>query len=249
MAEKRMFSKTIIDSDAFLDMPTSARLLYYDLSMRADDDGFVNSPKKIIKMTGAAEDDLKILALKQFIIPFENGVVVIKHWHIHNYIRKDTYTETPYQEQKSRLIIDKNKTYNLIDPARQQLVDDTLTQIREDKIREDKNSIDIYERNFEIFWRKYPRKVSKEKAKKAFLKAKIDDVVLNEILKSLDKFINSNDWKKENGQYIPYPASWLNQRRWEDEDIGEKVVIPSTSNLDPVLEARFNKEVGEIYGQ
>ena len=118
--------------------------------MRADDDGFVNSPKRIIKITGAAEDDLKILALKQFIIPFENGVVVIKHWHIHNYIRKDTYTETPYQEQKAQLIIDKNKAYNLIDSSRQQLVDDTFTQIREDKIREDKNSIDIYERNFEI---------------------------------------------------------------------------------------------------
>ena len=68
MAEKRMFAKSIIDSDIFIDMPTSARLLYYDLSMRADDDGFVNSPKKIIRMTGASDDDLKILILKNFII-------------------------------------------------------------------------------------------------------------------------------------------------------------------------------------
>lgn len=84
MAERRMFAKSIIDSDTFMDMPTSSRLLYFDLSMRADDDGFVNSPKKIMRMTGASQDDLKMLIAKSFIIPFESGVVVIKHWKIHN---------------------------------------------------------------------------------------------------------------------------------------------------------------------
>ncbi len=108
-----MFAKTIIDSDAFLDMPMSARLLYYDLAMRADDDGFVNSPKKIMRMVGATPDDLSILALKKFIIPFDNGVVVIKHWYIHNYIRKDTYNETPYKEQKELLEFDENKSYRV----------------------------------------------------------------------------------------------------------------------------------------
>ena len=107
-----MFAQTIIDSDAFIDMPTSARLLYYDLSMRADDDGFVNSPKKISRMTGASEDDLKILALKKFIIPFESGVVVIKHWKIHNYIRKDMYKETKYKDEKSTLVLDENNAYS-----------------------------------------------------------------------------------------------------------------------------------------
>ena len=113
MAERRMFAKTIIDSDAFLDMPISARLLYYDLGMRADDDGFVNSPKKIMRMVGASQDDLNILATRKFIIPFENGVVVIKHWRIHNYIRQDTYNETTYKEQKSMLELDENKAYRL----------------------------------------------------------------------------------------------------------------------------------------
>ena len=94
MAERRMFAKTIIDSDAFLDMPTTTRLLYYDLSMRADDDGFINSPKKIQRMIGASDDDLKVLIAKKFIIPFESGVVVIKHWKIHNYIQKDRYKPT-----------------------------------------------------------------------------------------------------------------------------------------------------------
>ena len=117
MAQRRMFAKTIIDSDAFLDMPITARLLYYDLAMRADDDGFVNSPKKIMRMIGASQDDLGILAMRKFIIPFDNGVVVIKHWRIHNYIRKDTYNETNYKEQKALLKLDENNAYTFVDDA------------------------------------------------------------------------------------------------------------------------------------
>lgn len=111
MAERRMFAKTIIDSDAFLDMPMSARLLYYDLGMRADDDGFINSPKKIMRMTGASNDDMNILIMRKFLIPFDSGVVVIKHWRINNYLRNDRYTETKYLEEKSNLEVDKNGSY------------------------------------------------------------------------------------------------------------------------------------------
>ncbi len=111
MAERRMFAKTIIDSDAFLDMPMSARLLYYDLGMRADDDGFINSPKKIMRMIGASNDDVNILIARKFVIPFDSGVVVIKHWRINNYLRNDRYTETKYLEEKSNLEVDKNGSY------------------------------------------------------------------------------------------------------------------------------------------
>ena len=114
MAEKRMFSKTIIDSDAFLDMPLSSQALYFHLSMRADDDGFVNNPKKIQRLTGCGDDDLKLLMSKKFLIPFESGIVVIKHWRIHNYIRTDRYKETNYIEEKSMLGIEKNKAYSLL---------------------------------------------------------------------------------------------------------------------------------------
>ena len=143
MAERRMFAKTIIDSDSFLDMPVSARLLYYDLGMRADDDGFVNSPKKIMKMIGATQDDLSILILKKFIIPFESGVVVIKHWKIHNYIRKDTYNETTYKDEKGILKLDENKAYT-IDEEQQRLllVDEPSTQVRLGKVSIGKDSID-----------------------------------------------------------------------------------------------------------
>lgn len=113
MAERRMFAKTIIDSDAFLDMPHSTQLLYFHLSMRADDDGFINNPKNIMRMIGCKDDDLKILLTKKFLLPFESGVVVIKHWQIHNYIQKDRYRETKYKEEKSMLQLDENKAYTM----------------------------------------------------------------------------------------------------------------------------------------
>lgn len=111
MAERRMFSKAIIDSDLFLDMPSSAQALYFHLAMRADDDGFINNPKKIQRMAGSSDDDLRLLIAKSFIIPFESGIVVIKHWKIHNYIQKDRYKPTIYQSEKRLLVEDGNKAY------------------------------------------------------------------------------------------------------------------------------------------
>lgn len=113
MAERRMFAKTIIDSDAFLAMPLSSQALYFHLSMRGDDEGFVNKPKSIQRLIGAGDDDLKLLIMKNFIIPFESGIVVIKHWKLHNYIRKDRITETVYQDEKSLLEEKDNGTYTL----------------------------------------------------------------------------------------------------------------------------------------
>jgi hypothetical protein len=111
MAERRMFAKTIIDSDAFIDMPLSTQALYFHLSMRADDDGFINNPKKIQRMIGASDDDLKVLVMKRFIIPFESGIVVIKHWKIHNYIRNDRYKPTVYAEEKAMITSKDNGAY------------------------------------------------------------------------------------------------------------------------------------------
>lgn len=140
MAERRMFAKTIIDSDAFLDMPLSAQALYFHLSMRADDDGFVNNPKKIQRMVGASDDDCKLLILKRFILTFESGVIVIKHWKIHNYIQKDRYKETVYLKEKSELAIDENNSYT----ERIQNVSklDTQVSIGKDRVSIDKDSID-----------------------------------------------------------------------------------------------------------
>lgn len=114
MAEKRMFAKTIIDTDLFMDMPLSAQALYFHLSMRGDDEGFVDSPKKIRNMIGASDDDMKVLVAKQFIIPFESGVIAIRHWKMHNVIRGDRLKSTVYTEEAAQLTTDKNGVYSKV---------------------------------------------------------------------------------------------------------------------------------------
>lgn len=115
MADKRMFSKSIVLSDAFLDMPPTSRCLYFTLSMLADDDGFVNAPKSIMRQAGCTEDDLKLLFAKKFVIPFESGIVVIKHWQINNYLRSDRYKPTKYIDEKAELIVEPNGAYKKIE--------------------------------------------------------------------------------------------------------------------------------------
>jgi hypothetical protein len=113
MAKKRMFNIKITDSDAFLDMPLSTQCLYFHLNMHADDDGFIGNPKKISRMIGASEDDLKLLIMKRFVITFEDSVLVIKHWLIHNTLRKDRYQPTIYTDEKERLGVKENNAYTL----------------------------------------------------------------------------------------------------------------------------------------
>jgi len=125
MAERRMFSKTIIDSDAFLDMPLSTQALYFHYSMRADDDGFVNNPSKITRVINATKNDHDLLVVKGFILPFESGICVIKHWRIHNYLRNDRCKNTVYQAEKSTLMIAKNNEYVPKNTRQKQVVDTT----------------------------------------------------------------------------------------------------------------------------
>jgi len=140
MANRRMFSLSIVDTDAFLDMPHTSQLLYFHLSMRADDDGFVANPKKIIRMTDAKEDDLKILSAKKFIIPFDSGVCVIKHWRMHNLIRKDRYTPTTYGEEFANLSLDENDAYTLA-TSRQPVGNQALPQVRLGKVSSGKDRL------------------------------------------------------------------------------------------------------------
>lgn len=115
MAEKRMFSKSIVLSDDFLDMPATARCLYFTLNMLADDDGFVNSPKSIMRQCMATADDMKILLSKYYLIPFDTGIVVIRHWRINNYLRTDRYIPTKFLEEKSQLCIEKDGSYSKVE--------------------------------------------------------------------------------------------------------------------------------------
>jgi len=113
MAQRRMFSKEIIDSDAFLTMPASAQNLYFHLGMRADDDGFINNSRSIMAMIHASEDDMRILLAKSYVIQFESGVIVIKHWRMNNYLRNDRYNPTKYTEEKEQLFIKEDGAYTL----------------------------------------------------------------------------------------------------------------------------------------
>lgn len=151
-----MMSKSIIKSDTFLDMPATTQNLYFHMLLDADDDGFINAPKSIMRMIGSKDDDMKVLAAKQFVIPFESGVVVIKDWKIHNYIQNDRYKPSTLPE-RDLLNIQKDKTYTLksdvssMDTKCIQSVSigkDRLGKVRlgEDRIGKDrvgKDSIDI----------------------------------------------------------------------------------------------------------
>lgn len=116
MADKRMMSKSVIDTDVFLDMPTSTQCLYFQLLLRADDDGFLKNAKTIMRTVGASQDDMKLLIAKQYLILFDSGTIVIKHWRIHNYIKKDRYKPTDCEEARLIDVNDKGE-YILLEPT------------------------------------------------------------------------------------------------------------------------------------
>ncbi|MGN0958744.1 MAG: hypothetical protein ACI4OK_07450 [Selenomonas bovis] len=115
MAERRMMAKSVIETDHFMDMPMSSQCLYFHLLLRADDDGFITSPRRIMREVGCHEDDMKLLVAKNYIIPFDSGVIVIKHWKIHNFIRSDRYTPT-HCDERAQVELTKKKIYELKTP-------------------------------------------------------------------------------------------------------------------------------------
>lgn len=139
MAKRRMFSLDVVDTDTFLDLPASSQSLYFHLGMRADDDGFVSSPKRITAMVNASGDDLKLLMAKGFVIPFDSGVCVIRDWKVNNYIQSDRYTPTLYMEEKKHLSCKKTGQYDYSDTPCIQSVSELDTQVRLGKDRKAKS--------------------------------------------------------------------------------------------------------------
>lgn len=316
MAERRMFAKSIVDSDAFLDMPLSAQALYFHLSMRADDEGFVGNPRRIKAMIGASEDDLKLLILKRFVLTFQSGVLVIKHWRIHNYIQNDRWKPTTYIEERATLQFDGKKAYTEKSDTEKldtECIQDVSKLDTQDSI--DKNSIDkinnnsirfinkthtcsncsleevqnvsngvqnepneLYESNelnqdqvqieteennnqvqvqdqkqeetssmkddilqnlepfldhesskdkrndlkktrelFDVFWSQYPRKQGRQKCLNWFEVHLPSQELVDTMIKAIYVQKQSDQWRKNNGMYIPMPITWLHQARWEDE--------------------------------
>lgn len=233
MAERRMFAKTIIDSDMFLDMPLSTQALYFHLAMRADDDGFVNNPRKIQRMIGCGDDDLKLLMAKQFLLAFETGVVVIKHWKIHNYIRNDRYKPTIYQDELKQISENDNRAYDLAGipdgipngiPNDNQM--DTQVSIGKGSLVErsinnndhgEKLAPDGAESEFEILWNLYPRKEGKQSAFKAYKKARKEGVSIETIEGGIERYKAHITASKIERRFIKQGSTWFNGRCWEDD--------------------------------
>lgn len=220
MAERRMFAKTIIDSDAFLDMPLSTQALYFHLSMRADDDGFINNPKKIQRMIGGSDDDLKLLVAKRFIIPFESGIVVIKHWKIHNYIQSDRYKPTVYQEEKALITTKDNKAYTLdtecihdvsnvdtqVRLGKDRIGQDRIGEVREGKERVDYQQIaDMYNDTCVSF----PRLTTLSDARKKAIKARLKVYTLDDFKRLFEKAEASSFLKGGNDRNWSANFDWL----------------------------------------
>lgn len=211
MAQKRMFSLQIVDTDAFLEMPMSSQLLYFHLAMRADDEGFVGNPKKIIKIVGSNEDDFKILVGKRFLLTFESGVVVIKHWLIHNTIRMDRFNPTKYEGEKQGLTTKENGAYTERQPVGNQLA--TQVKLSEVKLSEINTAF-----SFEDFWNLYPKKVEKKKTQLKWIRLNEKDKEL--IMADLPNRIKSDSWQKG---FILNPMTYLNGERWNDEPLKSMV--------------------------
>lgn len=260
MAERRMFAKTIIDSDAFLDMPLSTQSLYFHLSMRADDDGFINNPKKIQRMVGCGDDDLKLLMAKRFILVFDSGVIVIKHWKIHNYIRNDRYKPTLYQEEKAELAEKNSKAYTfkteviesenhlgIPDDNRIGYQMDTQVRLGKDRLVKDKkkNSVEPSSTMPELFekvWKTYPKKTNKKKAREQFLKKFKTEEDLEPFKKGYKDYlayIKLNDW------YHPQELfRWIRDDRYNDEyDLSQTNKQPAYSKA-PVRQEQLPNWTG-----
>ena len=235
MAERRMFAKTIIDSDAFIDMPLSTQALYFHLSMRADDDGFINNARKIQRMIGASDDDMKVLWMKRFIIPFDSGVVVIKHWKIHNYIRNDRYKPTVYAEEKAMLTSKENGAYTEADtigiPSDNQVVYQMDTQVRVGKDSLVKDSLG-------------QGSVVEDKADTSTpslqqIKNYVTEHNLNVDPDRFFKYYNKTNWKTTKGN----PVNWQDKlQEWNNTETKKEDNKPQKSS-NPFLNALKNGDV------
>jgi hypothetical protein len=240
MAERRMFAKTIIDSDVFLEMPLSTQSLYFHLSMRADDEGFINNPKKIQRMIGASDDDLRILIGKRFLIPFDSGIVVIKHWRIHNYIQSDRFKPTVYTEEREMLKLKKNKAYSLnVSTLDTECIQDGYSLETQDSIGKD--SIDKFNNDVASAKQKPTRHkygqwkhvlLSDEELNK--LTDRLGTQRTNEMIERLDNYMESTGKRYKN-----FYQTILN---WVKRD-GEKRNQSNNQPKKGIVDELFEKEV------
>lgn len=206
MATRRMFSLDVVNTDLFLDMPVSAQCLYFHLGMRADDDGFIASPKQIMRMATCTQDDMKILVSKGFVIPFESGIVVIRHWKQHNYIQSDRYRKTKYTEEKDRLELKENVYVLDTECIQSSSKVDTQYRLSKDIVRDRDNNYSVH---FESFWNAYPRKKEKAKAYKCYNARLNDGYSEEELLTAATEYAKECKERKTEERYIKLGSTFL----------------------------------------
>ena len=209
MARKRMFDLDIINQDSFFDLPMEAKALYFLLGMEADDEGFV-SPKKVLRLYGGTEDSLKVLIAKNYIIPFETGVIVITDWKRNNYLDKNKVKPTIYQEEKAQIVYDEyTQKYESLPKVNLE-----ENRIEEYSIEENNN---ICSNEFERVWKIYPNKKGKTNAEKSFKKAIKDGVSIETIIDGIQRYNQYINAEKIDMKYVKNGSTWFNQRCWEDD--------------------------------
>ena len=236
MGDRRMLTKKVTDDDHFMALSASAQALYLHLSLSADDDGFCNQVAVCMFKAHASTSDLEALLNNRFVYQFDTGVIVIKHWRMANALRKDRYTPTIFQRELAMLNLTDSGIYlteseRLPDGCQvvAKRLPDGCPNISKDKLSKVKISEDtlahpevsgvVIEDPFDTFWREYPRKVGKGDARKKFAKA-LTKTSFDNIMAALQRVKASAQWTKDGGQFVPHPATWLNQERWDDE-VGE----------------------------
>lgn len=208
MREKRVFSNQIVGSDVFMGLPAAAQALYFQLSMNADDDGFIGAASKVINSMGLSRKDLKLLSDKGFVILFDSGVCVIRHWRLNNAIRKDRYKPTIFDEEFSMLEIRENGAYSL-------MVDQIATELQPDcnQIATDNKKAPIRRESLESFfdsiWKLYPIKKGKGKVSKA-QKQKLQKLGYDQLKRCVDRFVEDMEKEHRDKQYWPYGSTFFN---------------------------------------
>lgn len=250
-----MFDLEVINQDSFLDLPMEAKALYFLLGMNADDEGFV-SPRKVLRLYGGTEDSIKILALKNFIIPFKTGVIVITDWNNNNWLDSRRLKPTIYQEEKQMLIYDEaSKKYVVDTNAKQMLRENRIEENRIEENRVEESSIDNnqqelsaltpiqsdnsilskkdLENEFEKLWSIYPNKKGKEQAKNKYILARKHGTTYEEIEQGLNNYINYCNVEKTDVKFIKHGSTWFNQKCWNDD---YKVSNNSNKKVDNQME-------------
>ena len=227
MAQKRMFNKAITNDDNFLEMPISSQVLYFHLSMNADDDGFVNNWKSIMRMTGTKEDDLKVLITKQYIIPFDSGVIVIKHWRLNNYLQKDRIIPTQYQKELKQLELDNSNVYKMYTKC--------IHSIEENSIDKNSKEKEIYKEK-----EKYGEFKNVLLTKEEYIKLEKSNLL--PYIEKLSSYIAS-----KGKRYKSHYATILNWSRkdkitpeWFDKEIDSTINETDKNEIEEIL-----KEIGE----